>query len=762
MSKSSTVRLRALAGVALAGPAAFAAIPALAQETDASGGLEEIVVTAQHREERMQDVPIAVAAVTANALRDNGVDTTRDLPQIVPSVQFTRSGASGLLFVRGVGTTNAAVGEEGANAVYIDGVYMADLGQTINNFNNIERIEVLKGPQGTLFGRNATGGLIHIITREPGDEWKLDGQLGYGNYDTINARAYVGGPITDKVGVDLALTKTHQSDGWGHNVTLDRKNKVQDFAGARSKLVIRPTDAVKLIIAGDYYENHDNLALGYQIDPGTIGSGGQIGGRTPTGQSLGWWDATLNDYPDTRQKIWGVSGTLEADLGFAKLTSISAYRKTTNRSSFDVDGGPLSLLKIDFVSGGKSIQQEVRLASTMPGPLSWQLGVFYLHNEATNDSNFSGLGFAPLLGQHIVADLKSDSYAAFAEATYAITPTTHLTGGIRYTKDKRDFDGGQANVTAAGEGALTKNPMTKLSYNKVTWRAALRQDITPDINVYLSANRGFKAGSYSLQSPLNSPYLPQTITAYEAGLKSELFDRKLRLNLSAYHYDIQDYQVRSAATAALGASVTLNAATVKVDGIDIDFEAAPTQHLRLFGGATILDSRYGKFGGAGATFQAPIIYPRVVGQTQATTCPANLAGTKNPGVFFPNGVAAGGYFTCFGDVSGLRTMNAPKFTASFGASYKIPVGETGQVRLSGLYSYNSGFVFEPDTIARQPRYSLVNGSIEYRPAEQFGFELWIRNAFNEKYSVQKISSGTGITQSAGAPRTYGVNLNFSF
>jgi iron complex outermembrane receptor protein len=754
----TSFRMRALSGAAIIGLMVLAATPALAQDAAAdTGGLEEIVVTAQHREERLQDVPIAIAAVSANTLKENGVDTSRDLPQIVPSVQFTRSGASGLFFVRGVGTTNAAVGEEGANAVYVDGVYLADLAQTINNFNNIERIEVLKGPQGTLFGRNATGGLIHIITREPGDEWKLDGQLGYGNYETINARAYVGGPITDQIGVDLALTKTHQNEGWGRNVVLNRKNKIQDFGGARSKIVIKPTDTIKFVLAGDYSEGSDNLALGYQIDPGTVGSGGQVGGVAPNGQKLGWWDATLNDYPLTEQRIWGVSGTLEADLGFAKLTSVTAYRKTRNHSDFDVDGGPLPLIRIAFVSGGKSFQQEVRLASNTTDPLSWQLGVFYLHTEAQNDSQFLGAAFAAIgRGQHIVAKLKSNSYAAFAEATYAITPTTHLTGGVRYTEDKRNFDGGQANISAAGvDGAFAKNAVTNLSYNKVTWRVALRQDITDDVNVYASVNRGFKAGSYSLQSPLNVPYLPQTITAYEAGIKTELFDRKLRLNLSGYHYDIKDYQVRSAATANPGASVTLNAATVKVDGADLDFEAAPTDALRIFGGATVLNSRYGKFGGAGAPFQAPIVYPN------PATCPANLRGTTAPGVLGA-GPRTGGYTTCFGDVSGLRTMNAPKFTASLGASYKVPVGETGQVRLSALYSYNSGYVFEPDNVARQPSYSLVNASIEYRPVEQLGIELWGRNLGNEKYAVQKITSGTGVTQSVGAPRTYGVNLNFTF
>ena len=743
-------RVRLLASGAFWGCALLAG-PAFAQGTPpasdtSNGGLAEIVVTAQHRLERLQDVPISVAAVTADTLRENGVDTTRDLPQIVPSVQFTRSGASGLFFVRGVGTTNAAVGEEGANAVYIDGVYMADLSQTINNFNNIQRIEVLKGPQGTLFGRNATGGLIHIITRDPGDQMELHGQLGYANFGTVSVRGYAGGPITDKIGLDLAVTKTYQDKGWGRNLTLSRKNKIQDFGGIRSKLVVKPSDRLKIVLAGDYYENTDNLALGYKIDPGTIGTGGQLGTVTSTGQPIGWWDATLNDYPITEQRIWGVSGTVEANLGFATLTSITAYRKTRNHSDFDVDGGPLPLIRIAFLSGGKSFQQEVRLASNSTEPLSWQAGVFYLHTEARNDSRFGGVGFAPLLGQHILADLKSNSYAAFAEATYAITSSTHLTGGIRYTKDKRSFDGGQANISATlGELALVKNPITHLSYNKLTWRVALRQELNDDINVYASVNRGFKAGSYSLQSPLNAPYQPQTITAYEAGIKSELFDRKLRLNLSGYHYDIKGYQVRSAATAALGASVTLNAATVKVDGVDAEFEAAPTDRLRLFGGATWLNSRYGKFGGPGAVFQAPIVYPRIVGQTAATTCPASLAGTKNPGLFFPGGIPAGGLFTCFGDVSGLRTMNAPKFTASLGASYTLPVGNTGEVRVSGLYSYNSGYVFEPDNIARQPKYSLFNGSLEYRPIEQLGIELWARNIANKKYAVQKISSGTGVT-----------------
>ncbi|MEJ5977341.1 TonB-dependent receptor [Novosphingobium sp. PS1R-30] len=775
-----TFRARALTGAALIGLAGMGAVPALAQDAAAdTGGLEEIVVTAQHRQERLQDVPIAVSAVTASALRESGVDTTRDLPQIIPSVQFTRSGPSGLFFVRGVGTTNAAAGEEGANAVYVDGVYMADLGQTINYFNNIERVEVLKGPQGTLFGRNATGGLVHVITREPGDETVLDLDFGYANYQTVSARAYVAGKIADGLSADLAVTRYHQNEGWGRNLTRGDKNFFQDYSGIRSKIVAQPSDRIKLILSGDYLENRDN-PVGWRIADGTIGTGLSRGpgvAGTPAGAVVADdHDTTSNDLALTKQRIYGGSFTGEFDLGFATLTSVSAYRNTRTNSDFDVDGGPISLIRIQFLSGMKSFQQEVRLASSGSGPLQWQLGGFYLNTKANNTSFFSGGAFGAARGQDVRAKLDSNSYAAFGEATYAITPTTKLTGGIRYTEDRRSFDASQFTILANGTalpGGTVTNPSgqpltapgvqrTKLKYNQVTWRVALRQELAQDVSVYASANRGFKSGSYSLQNPLNDPYLPQTIMAYEIGFKSELFDRRLRLNLAAFHYDIDDYQIRSAAAANPGSSLVLNAATVKVDGVELEFEAKPTDQLRLFGGATWLNSRYGKFGGAGQNFQAPIVYPVIAGQTAAATCPAALRGTRNPGVVPAGGVWTGGYVTCFGDASGNKVSNAPDFAASFGATYTVPLGGERELRLTGLYAFNSGYYFEPDNRAQQDEYHLVNASIEYRSSEHLGIELWGRNLGNTDYAAQKITTATGMTQSNGAPRTYGATVKYNF
>ncbi|MET0589398.1 MAG: TonB-dependent receptor, partial [Novosphingobium sp.] len=223
-----------------------------------------------------------------------------------------------------------------------------------------------------------------------------------------------------------------------------------------------------------------------------------------------------------------------------------------------------------------------------------------------------------------------------------------------------------------------------------------------------------------------------------------------------------DYQVRSAALAVPGSSLVLNAATVKVDGVELEFEAAPVDNLRLFGGVTWLDSRYDQFGGPGAAVQAPIVYPNAnssANPLERTRCVAT--GTANPGVV-GSGPLTGGYTTCLGDVSGNKVSNSPEWSATFGATYTVPVSENGEVRITGLYAYNDGYFFEPDNIAEQDSYHLFNASVEYRPNPNLGIEFWGRNLGNTDYAAQKITTGTGMVQSNAAPRTYGVNVKFNF
>lgn len=703
----------------------------------ASGQLEEIVVTAQRRAERLQDVPIAVTALTSEALESSGVGGTNALPQIAPSVNLGRSGPSGLFFIRGVGTTNAAAGEEGANAFYVDGVYLPNLSQTISNFNNVERVEVLKGPQGTLFGRNATGGLIHIITRDPSDEFVVRGQIGYANYDTKSGQLYVAGPLSDTLSADLALTGSDQNVGWGRNLTRNTEHKLGWYWGARSKLVWRPSSGTaKITLAGDYNESEDSTAIGWRLGEGIPAL---MGGEPPCCH-----ETTANDVQSSGVKTWGISLTGEFDFDWATLTSISAIRDNQNVSPFDVDAGPLPLLMFNYTADTKSYQQELRLASAGTEPLSWQLGAFFLRTINSMDLSQRGLLFGGVnAGSNIDDKMTTNSYAAFAELTYSITPTTHVTGGIRYTEDRRRFE---ATIVPVGNPGSVTSIDDRLNYGEFTYRLSVRQDLTSDINVYASFNRGFKAGAWSLQSPTSPSVQPQYIDAYEIGLKSELFDRRLRLNLSAYHYDIDDYQVRSAANNSIPMTVLLNAGKVKVDGFDAEFEAAPTENLRFYGGFTVLKSKFSEF-----PF-APWVYPN------PAVC--DNPGSRNPGR--NTGPFTGGLRTCIGDAAGNRTALAPKFSGSIGSTYTIPVGDTGEVRLSALYNYNSGYFFEPDNFLRQPAFDVINASIEYRPSVNFGIELWGRNLGDTVHHVQKLAQATGVVVSEAAPRTYGVNLKFDF
>ncbi|MDE2405167.1 MAG: TonB-dependent receptor [Sphingomonadales bacterium] len=727
MSFTNTSLRNLRRGVAHAGIAAtlLAAAPALAApaaEPQAnSGQLDEIVVTAQHREENLRAVPIAVTAVTADTLKNAGVSNTTELVQAVPTVNFTRSGPSGIFVIRGVATPNGSVGEEGSTAVYVDDVYMPDLSSTINKFNNIQRIEVLNGPQGTLFGRNATGGLIRIITRDPGDKVVFNGQMGYGNYQTFDGQLYASTPLGEKAGIDIAFTGHDQGKGFGYDATLGKDVRQDKYWGVRSKLVLRPSDRIKLTVTGDYYKTDDTTSI--YIFP--------INFSAVTGLSTG--PISSQDSPagfpgGTHIKSWGVSGKAEIDLDFADLTAVSAYRKTLNTSAFDVDGQAPDLFHLTYDSGSRSFQQELRLSSKTSDPLSWQIGAFYLHATAFTDQYQAG---AALRGAvlHIVSRGVTDSISGFGELTYALTPSTHLTGGIRYTSDKRKLPVGYIDTTLGLGGTLLSHAtssVTEKTYGETTFRVALRQDLTDTVNVYASVNRGFKSGEFNLQTPTNAnpPVDPETIMAYEAGLKGDFLDRRLRVSLAGYHYNIDNYQIRSSPN---GTSVLANAAKVKIDGFDMNAEAAVTSQFHVTLGAAWLNARYSSFPAA----------------TPTAFMPANPA---TPGK---------------ADATGKQTALAPHFTLNLGATYTLPLGEARELRLSANMTHKSSYVFEPDNLLRQPAYTVASASIEYKLNEHISIEGYMRNIGNKNYNVQMVTA-VGQAALAAEPRTYGLNFKWDY
>lgn len=732
------------AGLVLQSLAARAADAPATNERSDQGYLEEIVVTAQRREENLQKVPISVTAITAKSLAASGITSNTLIPQIVPSVQLGRSGPSGIFFVRGVGNTSGGAGEEGANALYVDGVYLADQYQGVLKFNNIERVEVLKGPQGTLFGRNASGGLINVITKEPGDKFVATGQMGYANYKTYSGQFYVAVPVTEKVSADIAFQGSDQRDGWGRNLFDGTQTNSGWDWGLRSKILWHPSDTVKIVFAGDYSDLRDTFTTSYRLLEGSVGIGRTV--------SAGGYNVNTSD-PEHNllQKAWGESLTAELDFRWAKLTSITAFREYKIRASIDADGAQLPLVRTTLPAVGKSFQQEVRLASTVTGPLNWQLGVFLLRGttDVTGQGN-RGLAFGGVnAGYDIIERMKTESYAGFGEIGYNLTSSTHLIVGTRFTRDDRQLHASQVPVGfAVGTpryNAFNLPPRDdSLTYGKFTYRAAIRQDITDNVNVYTSYNRGFKAGGWALSSPADPAVRPQFIDAYEIGLKSEVFDRRLRLNFAAFHYDISDYQVR--ATPNIGISPKLlNAASVKVDGFEAQFDAAPTRSIRLFGGLTLLKSKFSSF------LAAPYTFPNPAVCTPGGTPPGHSTGAP-----------VGGDTTCIGSAKGNYTPLAPKSTANIGGSYTFDIVNTGDLSLSAMYSYNDGYYFESDNRIRQKAYSIVNGSLEYQATKLWAIELWGKNLTNEKYSPQALGTALGDLTIVSPPRTYGLNVKFSF
>ncbi len=771
MRTSSRSFLNGAAAIALAGVlatshgAAFAqAAPQAAEANDA--GLEEIVVTAQRRSENLQVVPISVTAITAGSLAASGLSNTLTLTQAVPSVQLTKSGNASIFYIRGVGNASGSTGEEGANAIYVDGVYLSDIVQANTEFNNIERVEILKGPQGTLFGRNSSGGLINIITKEPGQDFEASGKVGYGNYQTYRGQLYVSGPVSDKVGVNVAVTGRNQKNGWGKNIATGDDTARGYFWGARSKMVFKPSDSAKITLAADYARSFDTFYTGFTLLPGTVG----IVPGFPNSTYAGDYNRNSLSPQTADLTFYGGSVTAEIDVGdWATLTNITAARRQKSKAFVDSDYQPAVGAELFIPSGVKSFQEELRLSSAAKSPFNWQIGGFlYRAHAEVNGQQSRGVAFGGVnSGNNLQADMKTRSYAAFGELGYDITPTTHLTGGVRYTHETRRIHQVRTpfnSVTAGNAFADTDTPgfmalnssgvlapfQRSIKANKVTYRVALRQDLSDRINVYASYNRGFKSGIYALQSFAGPPVKPQTIDAFEAGFKSELFDRRLRFNAAYFHYKVDDYQARSAP--GPGATpILLNATSVKVDGLEAELTFQPSREFQLTANGTYLKSRFGTFNNVPFTVPNTVNVPATI--PAATACASPALGTGAP---------TGGNRTCFFSASGFRTPLSPKFAGSITASYTIPLGEESSVKVAGIISYNDGYFFEVDNRLRQPDFVLMNGTIEYRYNERYSIEFFMNNITDKKYYVTQLGSGLGDHGELNPPRTYGVNLKFDF
>lgn len=701
---------------------------AQAQPAENNNQVEEIVVTAQKRSQNLQDVPISIVAITADSAKAAGIETSLDIGVITPGLSVTRTANSPLLFLRGVGTALGTVGDEGGVNVVVDGVVFTSLPGSVFSMNNIDRIEVLRGPQGTLFGRNAAGGVISIITRDPRHDPGVDMSLSYGNYQTISTALYATAGITDTVAADIAVQNSTQIEGYGKNLFNGRDvNLSRDFS-VRSKLLWE-SGGTSVRLSADYENSGGDSGIARQMVPGALG----VGGAVYTGYD---WNVNSNVQPRLYLRAGGGNIRVQQKLPWARITSISAYRKTDSGYDFDQDAGPRDIVGAFFHSRERQFTEELQLASLPSSDVQWIVGGFYLNNKAQNaPTRLSGAAFAPIGGfTERFGQLDTKSYAGFGQVTVPLSRATKITGGLRYTRDLRSY----SFLATSGVGVITPRINRSKTFDKLTWQLAIDQNVAQDIMVYLSAGRGFKSGVFNILNGANPAIEPEVLTSFEGGFKSELFRRRLRLNLAGFYYKYNNIQVSQIVT---GTALILNAAKSTIYGMDLDFDAVPFHGLTLSGGLEALHARYDKFLGAPGTFPAP------------ATC------TPTPGPL--PGRATGGNVTCSIDASGKQMVRAPDFTASITGRYLVTT-RLGDFGLSATYAHSSSFPFEADNRLRQPRTDLVNGEVSWDSSDRhLGLRLWARNLTKQRYYTTA-SSSLGDAVSYAPPRTYGFTLSSHF
>jgi iron complex outermembrane receptor protein len=693
------------------------------QQQATSNQLGDIVVTAQRRAQPLQNVPIAVVALSATALASKGVTSTEDLATAVPGLTFTHQLITAAPAVRGISQANGAPGDEPPTAIYVDGVYLAIAQAAFFSFNNIEQIEVLKGPQGTLFGRNAAAGVINITTKTPSYKPLLDASVSYASFNTVEAKAYASTGITDKLAGDIAVYWRDQQDGWGHNLFNGKDVFKGKELSLRSKFLWQIAPATTLTVAADYGHSKTDIGIAQHIVAGAVGAGGAT--------FPGFYNVNSNIDSGITYHQWGASANLEHDGEWAKFKSITSYRSFESQTTLDGDATAQPLQRFLFREPAKTFTQEFQLVSPHTSSVDWIVGAFYLWSKAGQDVAKVNTSIA------IRGVQTTKSISGFGQVTVPLSDRTHLTGGLRYTHDSQQINGGfytVADSSFQNTGVLLPpGPIQqKADFGKLTFRLAIDHHITNAILAYASLARGFKSGLFNTISPADPAVKPQTNDQAEIGLKTTLFDKRVRINSSIFAANIKGVQLQ--ASNAAGLFSLLNAAKEKTYGFDTDIAIKAANNLTITGGVAYTHARYNSFPGA------PLFAPN-----PQLGCPGQLTGNCSLKT----------------DASGNPAILTPEWAGNIGLEYLIP-SSLGDFTVSGNYAYTGKIFWLPDDRLSQPGYSMATAALMWRDVtRRYSARLWVNNLLDAKYYIYENEKVAGDVGSPGAPRTVGVTLALS-
>lgn len=779
---------------ALASTTALCGLPAHCEEADAAPSAapartsDDIIVTARRRNERIQDVPVAANAFGGEQLAATRTYNLRDLQQLTPSLVVTNTNPRNTsINIRGLGN-NVSVyndGLEPAVGVYVDQVYLARPGQAVFDLSDVERIEVLRGPQGTLFGKNTSAGAVVVTTNSPTFEPEAGGDITVGNYNFRQIHAYASGAlIDDLLAARLYVSKTDRDGYMTNRYDGTDTQDYHDF-GLRGQLLFTPTPDFKLRLIGDYGRQHSKTAASVltgvirQYDDGTnfannFTDRAERLGYTPTAIDPGARIVDVDANPRYKMNQWGVTSIADWTIPGNILTSVTAYRAWNWYPHNDGDSTSLDAGS-DFHQSNEQRQfsQELRVASDGTRKIDYVAGLYYLWQsieaEAVNAYGSQAADWfvspsvdrtaaaAALNGYTVIGRSKpvTNSYAAFGQGIWHITPTFDFTGGLRYTYEKKtgwfeqtatgaSLDGLTAAQLAAANTirsryGVANSYSAQTSEGRVSGSATLSWKVTTDALIYATYGRGHKFGGLNLANITTTgiyaadPVIkPETIDSYELGVKTAWFGNKLTANFAAFWTDDSDYQTTVVDVDRNNISYFTNVGKVRSRGIEADLRANPASWLSLYASGAYTDARY-------------VSYPN-------SPCPTEVTGQT----------------TC--DLSGRRLPGVSKWAVSAGGEAHRAVGTVlnrdSEVYVGADYSYRSNY-FTTANLSRYsqiPGYALLNARIGVRSLDGVvDIQVWARNLTDKLYYLSLSAATTGaITGTLGDPRTYGITVKTRF
>lgn len=743
---------------------AAAAAPAMAQGTAQSGaapaGLNDIVVTAQRRAERLQDVPLTITAVSSKTLERAGVATLRDLTTVVAGFTYAGQGSNGQPAIRGVSTQVSAAGSELPNALYVDGIYFGAQSALNANLPDIERIEVLKGPQGTLFGRNATGGAIQIFTRNPSftpsanftidvGQYFKDSDKGSVNSPRINARGFVNIPLVDDF---LALSLSGGRDytqGYFRNVATGRQDGVIRKSNARAKLLIAPADNVEVILGAYYIKNSGKGQLFNIPYKGLTAAAQYPGSIVPTRPYEVAYDTGASDVQKDMQRTYGFNGKVTIDLDAGTLTSLTGYNNNIQKDpNTSVHGAQAALpclfnfacIDYNFTPYVREYSQELNFASRKFGIFSFVGGLFFYDAKGGTIGRIQGTlaSFAPPGTFPITVQntrFRTKAYAAYGEATIEPTDQLSVILGLRGT------------IEPHSDNLTPTSPTLKKTFRALTPRLTAKYTFSPEFNAYATYSQGYRSGLTGVTNtqsvPPFAPVKPEKLYNYEVGMKYGT--RDLTLNLSAFYYDYKDKQEQ---TFTGTGSVIANTGPVRIYGLDLDTNVRLTDALSFRGNVSYIPySKYRDFPNASGQSTVPIPF-------DPSRPPFNCAPGGGCGGYFPG---VGTVVTPTFDASGQRLIRAPKVTASGTLAY-----ETDHVDVSATAFYSSKVYHDITQTIVQKGYATLAAQAAYKFDGGLRVGVYGRNLTNKTAIANGLTSASGFLVGFIPPRELGITLGYSY